>query len=416
MRPSSSTLRAALAGAGAAFALAGCLAAPTGLPPGAIDAGDAAIDTPIDTPVDGMGGVWPPPGVIVRAVAGGTVDGDANQDLAAVSLGATPGVYLLRGGVDLDGTVDSYSDFVALPDLQAPVAVTITQSRIVVVGGGPGGHVAVLDSALTPLVQQDLTADATIPTTASISVRPSAFGAGGSAMFALPGRIGFVEDLASAAPAVRYVVSTTHPAIDDAAVLADSWLAGGPQLLVADPDQVHHAPTPTGQPPMFSFTELRTGPVWAAQTTGDVNADGAPDVIGFDANGTGAALVCVHPGATSAMATPTCLATTIMAPAPMQLVFEDVGGMAAARDLVLVHDHPANDNTELFFAANLALSSGMVTSSLVGNAPTVLTSFPEAVAAALDADAAMMSEVYVVARDGRVRCFIITAAQLMACP
>ncbi|MCA9678826.1 MAG: hypothetical protein KC464_27605, partial [Myxococcales bacterium] len=284
----------------------------------------AAIDAEVpDATPDADLTLWPPAGIEVAAIVGGDFDGDGTGDLVIASVGAEPGLYLLRGGVDLDVTADPiathFSAFRALamtaPVSLAAVEVDAAAGSDVAVSYVSGGDVrlAVLRGSDLELLNDVASGIPTPPAGRDGWLATTVFGTMDRLIVDSDGDTRHVApvDLLDAspmlglippeAPATRWTQPQTVFAYGQGTV--EVVMVTSTQILVSD--------LPTAPPPggMFAFTILRDGMPWLGQVPLDLDADGVPEVLGFSPEGGNPGKVCGY-SVTGAVAT-TCLDTTV---------------------------------------------------------------------------------------------------------
>ncbi len=367
-------------------ALVACLTAPVGLDQGA--------------------SAWPPPTASIIAIAAGDLDADGDDDLIAVDV-AGGRIYLLLGGVDVvpsRAAVTTASRSVALPGLRAPVAVVVAvATRSVVVFDSPaaGPRLTVFDAQLTETAQATVPIPAPGPgTTATLT--PSTFGPAMNTIFgSVPNAVFYFEPDGIGDTPPLIAVLPQAGAIPFAAVASASGFVipgnpATPRVFVSEPMRTQRADT--SAPGVFTWTTVRSGMEWSAQTVADVTGDSFPDVVGFAPEGGAAAKLCVLD--VQAGTTPPCFDT----PFGMDTAALAVGGVVqpAQTDVVLLHVPPGGGQASLFVAPRIRIMGGNVVADNV-SAPASFTIVAPLLALA-QLDGVGGREIVLVGRDGNVIC------------
>ncbi|MCE9574901.1 MAG: hypothetical protein K8W52_17255 [Deltaproteobacteria bacterium] len=377
----------------AALGLAGCLSAPTG-----------------QAPVDAASGLaWPPPGANIVAHVSADLDGDGLDDVLA--LDATSGrIYVLRGGAghDVDpsrATVTTVTRSAALAGLAGPAAVAVIayQSvRRVVILDTPtaGARLTVLGADLAP-ISTTMLAVARPAANATVSLTPSAFGMSGAALFGtVPDGAFFIEasEAAKGTPMIPGVPSTGGTAFNDVMAAGGYITRTGtptPRIFVSERTLAQRSDAQGGN---FAFTSLRpAGPGWSPQVVDDITGDQLPDVIGFDGNGNGNALLCAIDVESATL--PTCFQT----PFGMDAATMVVGPALATgqRDVVLVSKSPTSGDVSVFVVPDLHVSGAALAADNPGPPGSFPVDSPTMSLAQLDTGPL---EVLLVGKDGAIVC------------
>ncbi len=325
---------------------------------------------------DGKPQSWPPPDGIpaIESVVAADLDGDDIDDLAVIAAGPAAeggGVYLIRGGTDIDPAADppilSFS-LVAPLDLEAPLTALALDIDIATAGVDLViAHTDGSNTRLATLRGADLGGLGNIPS----GLAPAAPGQPlWLRMVAFPGGqprlvIAAGADVNHMAPEALTGTTTPAPTIFPAPPPGPGWVepqlaltfdpGTGTEAVVATTTTAMRSPIPTEPPPTgtFSWTALRDGPAWIGQTVTDLDGDGTEEILGFDPSGSDPGQIC---GVVVDDTQPLCLTTPIPDDSGIELHVDPLGGLDPEPDL-LVLVRRASDATVVIFP-DLANDSG----------------------------------------------------------
>lgn len=388
----------ALGACGLTTALAGCLGAPTGLP------ADASVDAPTDARVvDATPMTWPPPAPQVLAIAAGPVDGDAIDDLVVVDA-ASDKVYLLKGGVDVAATtsaVTSYSESFTIADLEGPAAALVVnfgEARVVVLDNPqPGPRITILKADLSLSGTSPIAMAQRPPADSVVSLNVSPFGMNNasSVFISLPTSMHFIEGAQVSASPPMIVPPGTLPAGTPTTIRAVGAYRspGPPPAPRAFISELGAAQRANANGAAWTWSSLRTGNDWPAQTVTDLGGDQLLEVVGYE-NGAPDGKLCVL--AVETMATG-CAGAGVNLP-NVQIV---VGGVvtAAQRDVVILD---GNNPQGVFVAADLRMNGSTVMVEARSLPRDMMVPSPRMALAQLDG--AGGQEILVVGANGVVKC------------